>query len=41
MLLQVGAHLGRDRIVDQVVEQGDKLSAGHFSTPNRLERFFR
>ena len=35
----VGAHLGGDRIVDQIVEQGKKLSAGHFSTPNSVELF--
>ena len=38
--LQVGTHLGRNRVVDQVVEQCEKLSAGHFSTPTSLEPFF-
>jgi hypothetical protein len=40
VLLQVGAHFGGDRVVDQIVEQGEKLSAGHFSTPTSLEPFF-
>jgi hypothetical protein len=31
MLLQVSAHLGSYRVVDQVVEQGEELSARHFS----------
>ncbi len=33
MLLEVGAHLSGNGVVDHVVEQGEKLSAGHFSTP--------
>ncbi len=33
MLLEVGAHLPGGGVVDQVVEQGKKLGAGHFSTP--------
>ena len=40
VLLQVGTHLGGYRIVDQIVEQSQKLSAGHFSTPTSLEPFF-
>ena len=32
MLLQVGAHFGSHRIVDQIIEQGEKFSAGHFSS---------
>jgi hypothetical protein len=31
--LQFGAQLRAQFIVDQVVEQGHKLGAGHFSTP--------
>src|ERR1039458_3545718 len=31
VLLQLGARLGGHRVVDQVVEKGEKLSAGHFS----------
>ena len=40
VLLEVGAHFGGDRVVDQIIEQGEKLSAGHFSTPTSLEPFF-
>jgi hypothetical protein len=29
--LQLGADLGGYRVVDQVVEQGEELFAGHFS----------
>jgi hypothetical protein len=31
MLLQIGAHLRGDNVIDQVVKLGQKLSAGHFS----------
>jgi hypothetical protein len=31
--LQFGAHLGCHRIIDQVVEMGEKLFASHFSVP--------
>jgi hypothetical protein len=38
MLLQIGADFGSYRVVDQVVEQSQKLSAGHFSTPFFLRK---
>jgi hypothetical protein len=31
MLLQLGAGLGGHRIVNQIIEQSEKFSAGHFS----------
>jgi hypothetical protein len=33
MILQIGAHLGSHRVVDQVIEHCQKLSARHFSLP--------
>src|SRR6266568_1128290 len=36
VFLEVRSHLGGYRVVDQIVEQGEELSARHFSTP-----FFR
>ena len=33
VLLQVTPHLGGYRVVDQVIEHGEELSARHFSTP--------
>ena len=33
MLLQLRSHLRRDRAVNEVVQQGKELSAGHFSAP--------
>jgi hypothetical protein len=38
MFLQVSAHFGGYRIVDQIIEQSEKLSAGHFSTPFFLRK---
>jgi hypothetical protein len=38
--LQFGAHLGGHRVVDQVVEKGEKLFAGHFTLPVSLDPFF-
>ena len=38
VLLQVGAHLRGDGVVNQVVEQSEKLSAGHFSPPFFLRK---
>ena len=38
MFLQVSAHFSGHRIVDQVIEQGEELSAGHFSTPFFLRK---
>ena len=38
VFLQVGAHFGGYRVVDQIVEQSEKLSAGHFSTPFFLRK---
>jgi hypothetical protein len=35
---QVGAHLGSDGVVDDVVEQGEKLRAFHFSAPLFLRK---
>src|SRR5271166_2179976 len=34
MFLEVSAQLCRGGIVDQFIEKGKKLSAGHFSTPS-------
>jgi hypothetical protein len=34
MLLELGAGLGGNRVVDEVVEKSEKLSAGHFSFPD-------
>jgi hypothetical protein len=33
VLLDVGPNRGGDRVVDTFVEKGEKLSAGHCSTP--------
>jgi len=38
--LQFGARLGGHRVVDQVVEKGEKLFAGHFSLPVSMSPFF-
>jgi hypothetical protein len=38
VLLQLGASLGRHRVINQVVEQSQKLSAGHFSPPLFLRK---
>src|ERR1035437_7347613 len=38
--LQFGPHLGRYRIVDQVVEKGEKLFAGHFTLLDSLSPLF-
>ena len=38
MILDLGARLGGNGVVDQVVENCQKLSAGHFSTPFFLRR---
>jgi hypothetical protein len=39
VLLQVGAHLSGDGVVDKVVELCQKLSARHFSLPFPWEPF--
>jgi hypothetical protein len=31
MLLEIGAHVCRHGVVNQVVEEGEELCAGHFS----------
>lgn len=33
VFLEVSAHLGGYRVVDQIIEHRDKFSASHFSTP--------
>ena len=38
VLLQFGAGLGGYRVVDQIVEQREKLSAGHFLAPFFLRK---
>jgi len=40
MGLEFGARLGGYGVVDQVVEKGEKLFAGHFSLPVSLLPFF-
>ena len=34
MLFDLGARFSGNRVVDEVVKQGDKFGAGHASTPN-------
>jgi hypothetical protein len=38
VVLQFGARLRGYRIVNQVIEQSEKFSAGHFSTPFFLRK---
>jgi hypothetical protein len=40
VLLQIGTHFGRNGVVNQIVEQRNEFSAGHFSTPVALGPFF-
>lgn len=40
MFLELGTHCRRHRVVNEVVEQGEKFSASQFSTPNSLEPLF-
>lgn len=40
MLLQIGARLGGQRVVDQIIEKGEKLFAVHFSVPISRCPFF-
>jgi hypothetical protein len=39
--LQFGAHLRGYRVVNQIVEDCEKLFTGHFPTPVSLSPFFR
>jgi hypothetical protein len=38
VLLQFGAGLGGDRVVDEIVEKSEKLRAGHFLAPFFLRK---
>jgi hypothetical protein len=38
--LQFGTRLGSNRVIDQVVEKGEKLFAGHFILPVSMSPFF-
>jgi len=40
MLLQIGARFGGQRVVDQIIEKGEKLFAVHFSIPISRCPFF-
>jgi hypothetical protein len=40
MGLQLGAHIGGHLVVDQIVEKGKKVFAGHFTIPVSMSPFF-